>query len=182
MNAITRFDFSILDYIQNHIRCGFLDAVMPRVTFLGDGGLIWIALALIFLILKKHRKKGVMMAAALICGMIICNILLKNIIGRQRPCWINENINMLVDIPRDYSFPSGHTLASFESSAVLLFCSRKAGAAALVLSVLIAFSRLYLYVHFPTDVLAGAVIGTIIGIAVCAAANKISFARTADKI
>lgn len=178
MNTVTQFDFRILDFIQNHIKCGFLDFLMPKVTFLGNKGIVWIVTALILLLFSRHRKKGVMMAAGLVSGLIVCNFLLKNIVARDRPCWINEQIPMLIKIPGDYSFPSGHTMSSFVSSSVLFHCSRKAGAAAFLLSFMIAFSRLYLYVHFPTDVLAGALIGIVLGVIICIVTDRFFNTRT----
>ena len=102
-----------------------------------------------------------MMAAALLCGLIFGNLLLKPLIARVRPYDLREGIELLISKPSDYSFPSGHTLASFEAAVVLMVRERKRfGWAALVLAVLIAFSRLYLYVHYPSDVLGGILLGT----------------------
>ena len=95
--------------------------------------------------------------------VIIGNVLLKNLIARERPCWINETVNMFISIPQDYSFPSGHTLSSFVAATIIIHHDKRLGIAAYVLAFMIAFSRLYLYVHFPSDVLAGVLIGVIIG-------------------
>ena len=164
-----RFDLPILDWIAEHLWCPFLDGVMPFVTHLGDGGILWIALAVILLCLPKYRKTGFAMSAALLMGLLICNLWLKPWIGRLRPfdyqlqCY-NRLIPLLIEAPTDYSFPSGHTIASFEAATVLLIRHKKWGIMAMVLAVLIAFSRLYLYVHYPTDVLSSIVLGTAIGI------------------
>ena len=96
--------------------------------------------------------------------ILIGNLALKNLIARSRPCWINTGVSMLVSVPTDYSFPSGHTLHCFIAATVLMYYDRRLGIPALVMAVLVGFSRLYLYVHFPTDVLAGAALGVGIGI------------------
>ena len=160
----TSFDLPILDWIASHLWCPFLDAAMPIITHLGDGGIFWIALALIFLCLPKYRKTGLTMGLALLFGLILCNLLLKPLVGRIRPFdyqLLQGNvIHLLIDAPKDFSFPSGHTIASFEAATVLLIRHRRFGAPAMVLAALVAFSRLYLYVHYPTDVLASVLLGT----------------------
>ena len=141
-----------------------------RSTHLGDGGILWIALAVILLCLPKYRKTGFAMSAALLMGLLICNLWLKPWIGRLRPfdyqlqCY-NRLIHLLIEAPTDFSFPSGHTIASFEAATVLLIRPKKWGIMAMVLAALIAFSRLYLYVHYPTDVLFSIVLGTGIAFA-----------------
>lgn len=163
---ITRnFDLPILDWIAEYLWCPFLDAVMPVVTHLGDGGILWIALAVILLCLPKHRRTGFAMGAALLMGLLVCNLWLKPMIGRLRPfdyqlqCY-DRVIPLLIKAPADPSFPSGHTIASFEASTVLLLHRKKWGIPAMLLAILIGFSRLYLYVHYPTDVIASVVLGT----------------------
>lgn len=158
---IQSLDFSILNFIHEHFQCGFLDWLMPKITFLGDKGLIWILLGIILLIFKKTRKHGIIMLISLAIGALICNVCLKNLVERSRPFWINDSYNILIDAPKDFSFPSGHTTASAVGAAVIFHADKRFGIAAIVLAVLIAFSRLYLYVHFPSDILAGAVIGII---------------------
>ena len=165
---ITRnFDLPILDWIADTLRCPLGDAVMPLITHLGDGGILWIAIAIVLLCLPKHRKAGFTMALALLMGLLICNLWLKPMIGRLRPfdyqlqCY-GKVIPLLIPAPTDPSFPSGHTIASVEAATVLLLYRRKWGIPAIVLAMLIAFSRLYLYVHYPTDVLASVALGIII--------------------
>lgn len=164
MSAITDIDFKILDFIQEYFSCRFLDFLMPKLTFLGNGGLIWIISAVIMLFFAKYRKMGISIGVGLLEGVIIGNVLIKNLVARERPCWINETVQMLISIPKDYSFPSGHTLSSFITATIIIHFNRRMGIAAYVLASIIAFSRLYLYVHFPTDVLAGILIGITIGI------------------
>lgn len=168
---IQTIDFYILDAIQN-LRCGFLDYIMPKITFLGSGGLIWIVITLIYLLRHDSRRTGIMLAAALILGLIIGNGMFKNIIARERPNWLNPSIVLLIDNPTDFSFPSGHTLASFSCVFILFFTKDRLRYAALVSAILIAFSRLYLYVHFPSDILGAVVLSLLISLIVCAANRR----------
>ena len=146
-------ELKILDWFQT-LHTPVLDKFMTSVTKLGNAGIFWIILTVLFLLIPKMRKTGVVMAAALIIDLLLCNVLLKNLVARTRP----------YDVLRDYSFPSGHTAASFASVAALYFTGeKKLWKPALMLACLIAVSRLYLYVHYPTDVLGGVVIGIIAG-------------------
>lgn len=140
-----------------------LDTLMVFITRLGNAGAIWIALGLVLLIFKKTRPVGFQVLIVLLIGALIGNVFLKNVIQRARPCWINEGIALLIANPKDFSFPSGHTLASFSSATVLFLNHRKWGALALLLAGLMGFTRLYLYVHFPSDVIFSVFLG--IGIA-----------------
>ena len=162
------FDLPILDWIQAHLQCGFLDAVMPIVTLFGEGGIFWIAWAVLMLVFPKTRKTGIAMGIALVMGVLICNVTLKPLVARPRPYDFQyENfgitIKLLIDAQHDYSFPSGHTIASFEAAIPLMIYDKRMGIPAMVIAVLVTFSRLYLYVHFPSDVLAAAVLGIVIG-------------------
>ncbi len=163
---IQTIDFSILDWIQEHICCDALDRIVPKLTVLGDKGIIWILLALVCLAVKKWRKCGISMAFALIVGLLIGNILLKLTIARDRPCWIAPPNVMLIPIPKDTSFPSCHSLSGFAAAVTLLLYHRYPGMIAVLLSTTIALTRLYLYVHFPSDVLVGTLLGIGIAIAV----------------
>lgn len=160
---LTRLDFSVLYAIQDALRCGFLDFLMPKITWLGNNGLIWILAAVVLLCLKKRRRYGVLLLAGLAIGLLVGNIILKNAVARPRPCWLDPTVQLLIAVPRDYSFPSGHTMASVIGATVLTGADRRFAPVAIPLAVLIAFSRLYLFVHFPSDVLASVVIGLAIG-------------------
>lgn len=157
-------EFAILDWIQANMRCEALDLVMPVITDLSKAGLIWILAGFLMFLNKKYRLCGLTELLSLGIGTLTCNILLKNLIARPRPIWLNPDIEMLVRIPTDYSFPSGHTTASFAAATVLLYYDRRFGIPALILACLIAFSRLYLYVHFLSDVLCGLVLGIAVGL------------------
>ena len=163
---IQELDFAILGWIQLNLRCEWLDWLMPKVTLFGELGLFWIAVTIVLLLAKQHRRCGAMLACGLTAGLIVGNGLMKHLVARARPCWIDPSVNMLVAVPTDFSFPSGHTLACFIAATVLLRYDRRLGIPALCIAVAVAFSRLYLYVHFPTDVLCGAALGVVIGCAV----------------
>ena len=162
------FDLPILRWIAEHLHNAFGDFLMPLITLLGDAGIFWIAVAVVLLFIPKCRKVGLGLGAALIIGLLICNVTLKPLVARIRPydyelLHFGNEIKLLVEAQHDFSFPSGHTIASFEAATVILLHNKKWGIGAMVLAALIAFSRLYLYVHYPTDVLASVVLG--IGIA-----------------
>lgn len=163
------FDLPILNWIATHLGCPFLDAVMPVITLLGDAGLFWIGIAVVLLFIPRYRKVGLGMGAALILGLLVCNVTMKPLIARIRPYdYIIEHnlgytVKLLIDPQHDFSFPSGHTIASFEGATVLMIHSKKAGIPALILASLIAFSRLYLYVHYPTDVITSVILGVAFG-------------------
>ena len=162
------FDLPILEWIAANLKCGFLDTVMPLITLLGDAGIFWVLCSVVMILIPKTRKTGLSMGISLLIGLLVCNVTLKPLVGRIRPYdyqlqHFQKEIILLVEGLHDYSFPSGHTIASFEAATALLIGNKKLGIPALILAVLIAFSRLYLYVHYPTDVLASIVLG--IGIA-----------------
>lgn len=156
-------ELSILDWIQT-LHTPFLDKIMVFITRLGDAGIIWIVLSIVLLLIPKTRKSGAVMVAALVVDVLLCNIVLKNLVARTRPYDVNTGVHLLVAKLHDYSFPSGHTAASFTSvTALYLASEKKLWKFALVLACLIAISRLYLYVHYPTDVLGGILFGVISG-------------------
>lgn len=159
------FEFEILDFLQG-IRTPVCDAFMCAVSRLGDAGMIWILLTILLFLIPRTRKSGAVLAAALCVDVILCNGILKNLVARIRPYDVNTSIQLLVAKPTDFSFPSRHTAASFTAVTALYFAGeKKLWKASLVLACLIAFSRMYLYVHYPTDVLGGIVIGIVAGAA-----------------
>lgn len=170
------FDLPILDWIQAHLQCGFLDFLMPIITLFGDAGIFWMAFAALLLFFPKTRRTGVGMFIAMILGLIVCNITLKPLVRRMRPydyqiqelgrTWndLLQGGKLLVKTPHDYSFPSGHTIASFEACTVLMLNDKRMGIPATILAFLIAFSRLYLYVHYPTDVIFALFAGILFGV------------------
>lgn len=163
---IQKIDFLVLDWIQHHLRGAALDVAMPLVTMLGDGGIFFVLLTLVLLCTKRWRSLGRSLAIALLLGLLFGNLLLKPLVARIRPYDLVQGIELLVEPLSDYSFPSGHTMASFAFASVFWYRRKEVGRwaiAAVVVAVLVAFSRLYLYVHFPTDVLCGAALGWLFG-------------------
>lgn len=163
------FDLPILDWIQANLQSSFMDFIMPIITVFGDDGIFWIACAVILLLIPRYRKVGLGMGFAMAMGLLLCNVTLKPLVQRIRPYdyqWevFQKEIPLLVARMHDFSFPSGHTIASFEACTVLMLGDKKLGIPATVLAVLIAFSRLYLYVHYPTDVIVSIILGTALGL------------------
>lgn len=169
------FDLPILDWIQANLQSEFMDFIMPIITMFGDDGIFWIACAVILMFTKKYHKTGLGMGFAMLIGLLVCNVTLKPLIARLRPYDFQLQIlgnevmiasDKIMDIiysMHDFSFPSGHTIASFEACTVLMLNSKKMGIPATILAILIAFSRLYLYVHYPTDVIFSVFAGIAFG-------------------
>ena len=160
-------DFAILDFIQN-LRCPVADRIFAFITHLGDAGLVWIALGIIMLFFKKYRKCGVIVLLSLALCAVLTSGVIKPLVGRLRPFQI-KGIVPAIAPPGGFSFPSGHTSSSFTAATAIFLCHKREGAAAYALAALIAFSRLYFYVHFPTDVLAGGMLGIVCAVVI----NKI---------
>ena len=165
-------ELAVLNWIQAHLRCGFLDAVLPVITRTADHGELWIILALVLLAIRSQRKYGAAVACGLVLDLVSCNLLLKPLVGRIRPFAVNTAVELLVKAPLDASFPSGHTAASFAAVFALKAAGSPLWKPALAVAVVIAFSRLYLYVHWPSDVLAGALLGAAVGWAGARLAEK----------
>ena len=165
-NCAISFDLPILDWIQANLQSGFMDSFMPFITKFGDHGTFWMIVAALLFLFPKTRKTGLGMAIAMMIGLLVCNVTLKPLVGRIRPYDLQLQefgitIQLLGERMHDFSFPSGHTIASFEAAVVMLKNSKKLGIPAMILAILISFSRLYLYVHYPTDVLASVILGTL---------------------
>lgn len=172
LSLAVSFDLPILDWIQAHLQSSFLDFLMPIITMFGDGGIFWIAVAVVLLIFSKTRKYGLSMLVALIMGVLVCNVTMKPIIARIRPYNLHaelygDTIQLLVKTPHDWSFPSGHTIASFEACTALMIRDKRMGIPATILAFLVAISRLYLYVHYPTDVIFSFFAGILFGFLGC---------------
>lgn len=177
MSWMLQVDGAVLLWIQEHLRNELLTPIFQRITSLGDSGFIWIMITILLLVIPKTRRLGLMAAASLLLSLLINNICLKNWIARTRPYEVLDSLNLITKRAVDYSFPSGHTASSFCTAVVLWKSSREykktgnqrfffpplAGVAVMALAVLISFSRLYVGVHYPTDVLGGAISGILIG-------------------
>ncbi len=162
MESLLHMDGQILLFLQEAVRNPILDPVMKVVTTLGNAGILWIVLTLLLLIFPKTRRIGWMSACALLFSLLINNILLKNLVARTRPYYVVEGLIPLIKKPAEFSFPSGHAGSSFASACVLYRrLPKKFGVPILILAILISFSRLYVGVHYPSDVLAGALTGLL---------------------
>lgn len=166
MERLLALDGGILLWIQDVLRRDWLTPVVAFFTHLGDHGFLWIALCLLLLCFKKTRRAGVAGAIALILSLVFTNGILKNLVGRARP-WIDvAGLAALVNEPDPNSFPSGHTSAAFAAAVAWwqTMPRRWMAAAGLVTAILMGLSRLYVGVHYPTDVLCGALVGILCGV------------------
>ena len=157
-------EFSILYAIQG-LRCPFLDVIMLGLTHIvGSYGHLWVTLAIVLCIFKKTRKCGLAILLSYGLVFLIGQFVLKDMIARVRPCVIDQTVELLVARPTSFSCPSTHSAWSFAAASAVCMANKKAGAALVVLSTIIGFSRLYLFVHFPTDVFMGVCLGIFCGI------------------
>ena len=166
-------EFAFLDYLQT-LHTPWLDSLMLFITAATDKGLAGIVLCIVLLVRKKWRKVGVTMLLALIIGYALGSGILKPFFARVRPCNVNLAVDMLINRPASYSFPSGHTTLTFCAIMTLYFTHwHKLFALAAIVGALVCISRMYLYVHFPTDILAGVVIGTMSAYMACKVVEKV---------
>lgn len=173
MDFLLQLDGNILLAIQEYIRHDWMDSFWKFITSLGDSGWFWLTVSLLLLIPRKTRKAGITAIAAIAIGALITNVTLKNLVARTRPYEVVEGLTLLIGKQHDYSFPSGHTCASFAAALVYYrMLPRFWGTASVILAALIAFSRLYVGVHYPSDVIAGLFIGAF---AAWAAARIIAY-------
>ena len=187
MDALLQFESNILLWIQNNLRNDFTDPIVKFITHLGDHGYLWIALLLILLCIPKTRKAALIGAATLLLTFIITNLCLKPLIARTRPYEVIEGLTILIEKQSDRSFPSGHTANSMAVGVILwkisrnygklgdkkLYFPKAAGWFFLILSILIGLSRLYVGVHYSTDVLGGAIIAIVDAVVVFAIYKKL---------
>ncbi len=173
MGTITSIDFTVLNGIQDTLRCTFLDYVMAFFSYAAQGGIIWIILGAALLCFRKTRAAGVMLLAAILFSWLLGDYVIKPLVQRPRPFRQNPDFVLFIKTPKGYSFPSGHSTVAAAATTVLLATHRRIGLAALFTALLVMFSRLYNYVHFPSDVLCGAVLGVC-----CALLILFAFRRT----
>ncbi len=166
-------ELAVLDGIQA-LRWGPLDVLMTFVSRIGNHGEVWILLAAVLLAVRKYRREGVAVCCGLILDLLFCNLLLKPLIGRERPFLLRPELTLLLPPPGDASFPSGHTASSFAVVFALWTSGSPFWRPALALAAVMAFSRLYLYVHWPSDVLGGILLGALAGWAGAKLAGSIS--------
>jgi len=166
------FEFTILDAVQK-LRCPVLDALAVFFDAAGAHGEVWLALAAVLLAFRRTRKAGLAMLAALGLYMVAGHCILKPLFARPRPCDIRPEMLTLVARPHGWSFPSGHTASGFAAAFALWRENRRLGTPALILAAFIGFTRLYLYVHFPTDILGGIALGLALGACGVLLADKV---------
>lgn len=163
LETLLNLDGGFLLFLQESVRNPILDNLMIFITSLGNGGMIWIVATIVLLIPKKTRKAGIMSAVALLGSLIINNNIVKNIVQRPRPFVTFTDLQIIIPTPSEFSFPSGHTSSSFAAAAVFYrHLPKKFGIPSVVLAGLIGFSRLYVGVHYPTDVIAGVLMGILL--------------------
>lgn len=163
-STIHTFDYTILLQLFEGSRGGISDTVWGIFSLLGNGGALWIVLAIILLFFQKTRRAGVCMLIALLVGVLIGNVIIKELVMRPRPFVTHPNLIALLDPGDQWSFPSGHTLSSFAAATALFLHHRKSGVIAYLVAAAIGFSRLYACVHYPTDVAAGLLLGILCGL------------------
>ena len=173
LEAVTTWDASVITAIYENVHSAFLTMFFRIVTLLGEGGIFWIAVAVILLFFKKTRRSGICIGASLLIGVIIGNGIIKNVVARPRPYDAIEGIESVVSHLSDYSFPSGHSLCCFEAATALAMNRTRWAIPAYVGAVLVAVSRLFLFVHYPTDVICGALLGVLFGVLGSLAAGAI---------
>lgn len=163
LETLLNLDGGFLLFLQESVRNPILDNLMIFITSLGNGGMIWIVATIVLLIPKKTRKAGIMSAVALLGSLIINNNIVKNIVQRPRPFVTFTDLQIIIPTPSEFSFPSGHTSSSFAAAAVFYRnLPKKIGLPSVILAGLIGFSRLYVGVHYPTDVIAGVLMGILL--------------------
>lgn len=166
VEVFTGFEFKILYLIQG-IYNNILSGLMAFFSTIGNVGTIWLITAVILIVFKKSRKCGLVMLCSIFFVYVSGELILKNLIQRIRPCNYPDLVlgvdfkSALKELPTSFSFPSGHSGSSFAAATGIFLYYKRAGIFAFIIASLIAFSRLYNFVHFPTDVLAGVIIGVL---------------------
>lgn len=179
LEAIQNLDVNILYYIQDHLRTPLLNDIVPRFTSLGNSGLIWIIIVLGMLFFGKTKRTGQCGVISMLLCFITVNLCIKNVVARTRPYETYELVRCIIPPERDYSFPSGHTAIAWAAMVPVCFnLGWKVGVPAIIAALLMSLSRLYVCVHYPTDVICGAIIGTICAIISC----KIIYPKVSETI
>lgn len=162
-------------YAMQLLHNPILDRLMVTVfnTMVGSLGQLWIVVGLILLVIPRTRKCGAAVLLSYAVSLLIGNQWLKDLIARPRPCAVDDTIQLIVKKPSSFSCPSVHTYLAFSSAMAIFHYYRKAGIGVFVFAALVGFSRMYFFVHYPTDVLFGAVLGIVTACVVCALLDKI---------
>lgn len=171
--ALQNIDETILFFIQNHLKNPVLDRVMVFFSSIGNAGFLWLLIAIILLLQKRYQKCGITLIIALTLASFLGNEVFKPLFGRVRPCNKFPEVELLINRLHTASFPSGHTMAAFTSATVLYCYQRRYGLLAFAVAGMIAFSRLYLFVHYPSDVLGGIIFGVVNALIIVYGTKKI---------
>jgi undecaprenyl-diphosphatase len=178
ISSINNWDQNIINYIYNNLRNPFFDEIMKFITIVGNGGAIWFIICLLLIISKKYRKVGVVALIVLAFNAILGEFFLKNLIGRVRP-YAALDLKIMIKELGSFSMPSVHTLCSFSVAFVVLFLVRdwRIYVPILVLAILISISRVYLCVHYPTDILLGVVIAFVVSVIIIKIAKYMNYIK-----
>ena len=163
LETIQTLDSALLLQIQDAVRTGFLSALLVPISRAGDMGIFWITLCALLLLFRRTRRGGALTLCGLAVEFALCDLVLKRLILRPRPYLVVHGLVCLVPPESSTSFPSGHAASSFVCAYLLMRLFGKKGALAYIPASLIALSRVYVGVHYPSDVLAGIVLGTLVG-------------------
>ena len=163
LETFSLWEGQFLLWIQNTLRTDVLNQILIAYTNIGEAGILWIVLGLVLLCMKKHRRAGFGVLAGLLTCLVLNEGILKNLVGRPRPFALLENLAILIEAPGSFSFPSGHSATSGAVAAVLWREDRKLFCFILPFTILMALSRLYVGVHYPTDVIFGFLSGLLYG-------------------
>ena len=167
-NELSRMDRNAVLWVQNNMRTPKTSKFFTAVTRLGDKGILWMGLSLLFMIPKKTREIGKLSFQSIITCFFVNNVVMKNVFSRKRPYDVIEDAENIIEKQPDYSFPSGHAANSVASAVVFYrYCNNIFGKSALFTSLMIAVSRLYVGVHYLSDVIVGVFVGTFTGLSVC---------------
>lgn len=163
MGNFQTIEFDILFYLQS-LHNPILDKIMMNITTLGNLGAIWFIISIILMIIKKYRRYGVLLFVTLALTGCLGSFVIKPLVARARPCDIFQDVDILIKHPGGFSFPSGHTYLSFAAATVIYFINKKLGILAFIFAAVMGFSRMYLFVHFPSDVVVGALLGVVVAL------------------
>lgn len=158
---LQNIDIKVLDLLNRKFRCQFLDKIMPLITAMGNCGIVWVLASICLVNNKNYRVKGYMIITSLVITTIIGEGIIKHLIKRTRPFVNMKDSKLLVSKPITYSFPSGHTASSFAAAGIFMNMDSSLSILVVIVASLIAFSRIYLNVHYPTDVVTGIILGLL---------------------
>jgi undecaprenyl-diphosphatase len=168
MEIIQQVDLWILNFINLHLHNFIAGQVMIFCSKLGNWGSIWLVMAVVLLFNKKYRRFGIMALCVLLLSTLMAETVLKPLIARPRPFIADPSLSLLIAAPHGFSFPSSHAMSAFAAATIFYHANRRLGNWAYLLAILIAFSRLYLNLHYPSDIICGAIFGALLALLVLA--------------